>query len=324
MIRFGRTYVIDFKKLNSVDWHDVIDELYLLAKPEMHGPNGYIRTMKELNEPARKQAIEGYLDSFKGLKSTAGLDAKVNALGDRMKKINHKASQNLYYDYATIFEAETNLIRFPTLSLIQGFMRTAQHQKKSINRLKGLLGRLTFESLSQANKSNAGEAGENIVKAILRAAGLKENVHYRTQYKSKTGSDTDFVFPYVEDGQDSKVEALLAVQMSTNDRARLTHSELKTGGIPFMFTGNGMNASSKKLRAIGHQIILEKRSQNVRIVCIKDELNFEKDRLKKLINEGKATAEIHGRLAYFNEFGFTMESFADYLRERFSAKKYNV
>ena len=206
------------------------------------------------------------------------------------------------------------------MKLIQSFIKTEKYQKKSINRLNGLLARLTFESLSNANKANAGEAGENVVKAILRAAGLKKNVHYRTQYKSKTGSDTDFVFPYVEDGQDSKVEALLAVQMSTNDRARLTQSELKIGGMPFMFTGNGMKASSKELNDIGTQIILEKRSLNVRIVCIKDELNSEKGRLNELIKKGTAGDDLEARLAYFNEYGFTVEEFANFLRERFSTK----
>ncbi len=133
------------------------------------------------------------------------------------------------------------------------------HNTVVADRLKALLARVMNESLSQANKSNAGEAGENLVRAILAGVGLEKDVHYREQYKSQSGSDTDFVFPCVEDEEDHKVELFLAVQMSSNDRARLTSSELKIGGKPFVFSGNGLAASKKNLKDIGAQIIESKK-----------------------------------------------------------------
>ncbi|WP_400085805.1 hypothetical protein [Yoonia sp. R78084] len=309
--------MFDFKKLDSADWRQVIDSLYLSVKPEMQGPQGFIRRMKALGEPSRKHAISGHMNSFNGRNSLVGLDLDIDALADQMMDINHKASSSLYYDYLSILEAETDLSNFPTLKLIQDFVGGAQNPKISINRLNALLARVINESLSQANKSNAGEAGENIVRAILSAAGLQKDVHFREQYQSSKGSDTDFVFPCVPDGQDGKVEAFLAVQMSSNDRTRLTSSELRQGAVPFVFTGNGLAASKKKLKDIGNKIILDQRSKSVRIVCLQSELDFEMKRLTATVDKGNAPSDIVDRLDYFDNFGFSMEAFADYVRKRF-------
>jgi hypothetical protein len=309
--------LFDFKKLDTAGWREVIDDLYGAVKPEMQGTHGFIRSMKANGEPVRKQAINAHLASFKGRNSIAGLDVDIDALADQMMDINHKASANLYYDYMSILEGEADLSNFPTLKLMQDFVTNPKNTRISVNRLNGLLARVINESLSQANKSNAGEAGENIVRAILSAAGLKKDTHFREQYQSSKGSDTDFVFPCVPDGQDGKVEAFLAVQMSSNDRTRLTSSELRQGAVPFVFTGNGLAASKKRLRDIGNKIILDQRSKSVRIVCLQGELDFEKCRLNKIIEKGEPPADIVDRLDYFDSFGFSMEAFADYVRKRF-------
>lgn len=283
----------------------------------MQGTHGFIRSMKANGEPVRKQAINSHLATFEGRNSIADLDVDIDALADQMMGINHKASANLYYDYMSILEGEADLSSFPTLKLIQGFVTDPKNSKISINRLNGLLARVINESLSQANKSNAGEAGENIVRAILSAAGLKKDIHFREQYQSSKGSDTDFVFPCVPDGHDGKVEAFLAVQMSSNDRTRLTSSELRQGAVPFVFTGNGLAASKKRLKDIGNKIILDQRSKSVRIVCLQSELDFERTRLQKTIDKGDPPTDIVDRLDYFDSFGFSMEAFADYVRKRF-------
>lgn len=313
----GEHFLFDFRKLNSGQWRQVVDQLYLSVKPEMQGPQGFIRRMKALGEPARKNAISGYMASFAGRNSLSGLDSDIDALADQMMDTNHSASASLYYDYLSILVAEKDLSNYPTLKLIQDFVSNTQNPKASINRLNGLLARVINESLSQANKSNAGEAGENIVRAILSAAGLQKDIHFREQYQSSKGSDTDFVFPCVPDGQDGQVEAFLAVQMSSNDRTRLTSSELRQGAVPFVFTGNGLAASKKRLRDIGNKIILDQRSKSVRIVCLQRELDFEKKRLAKVIGKGSASTDIIDRLDYFDNFGFSMEDFAEYVRKRF-------
>ncbi len=309
--------MVDFKKLDTANWREVIDALYASVKQEMQGNHGFIRNMKAKGEPIRKKAITTHLSSFEGRNSLADLDLDIDALADQMMDINHKASANLYYDYLGILEAEADLSNFPTLQLVQEFVGEAKNPRTSINRLNGLLARVMNESLSQANKSNAGEAGENIVRAILSAAGLKKDVHFREQYQSSKGSDTDFVFPCVPNGQDGKVEAFLAVQMSSNDRTRLTSSELRQGAVPFVFTGNGLAASKKRLRHIGNKIILDQRSKSVRIVCLQGELDFERDRLNNIINKGNAPSDIIDRLDYFDSFGFSMQAFAEYVRKRF-------
>jgi hypothetical protein len=312
--------VIELKKLESSDWRVIIDSLYEPVKKEMHGQHGFVRQMKEKDEPLRKKSIQDHVNDFSKLTSNSGLDRQIDALADKMLTINHNASANLYYNYLEILESETDLVRFPTLKVIQDFILKPTSSKISINRLNGLLGRIINESLSQANKTNAGEAGENIVRAILGGAGLKKDVHFREQYKSSKGSDTDFVFPCVQDGQDGKVEAYLAVQMSSNDRTRLATSELKEGAMRFVFTGNGLKASKKKLKDIGTQIIMDQQSRNVRIVCVESGLHFEKQRLSKLIAKGRPDSENVKRLKYFEDYGYGIEKFANYLSSRFSTK----
>ena len=94
--------------------------------------------------------------------------------------------------------------------------------------------------------------------------GLIPDQHYREQYKSESGSDTDVAFPNVNDFEDSKLEVLVAVQMSTNDRARLTSSELKKGVVGYVITGNGLKASSKVLKDIGNQIVSSYLDANIK------------------------------------------------------------
>ena len=317
MIRSGSLKLVDFAKLDSVDWGQVIDSLYATLKREMQGPQGFIRSMKAIGEPGRKQSILGHMSKFDGRNSLIGLDKDIDALADQMMCINHSASASLYYDFMSILESVPDMANFPTLASIRVYLSDPASSKVSANRLSGLIGRVMNESLSQANKSNAGEAGENIVRAILSAAGLVKGVHYREQYKSSKGSDTDFVFPFVQDGEDGKVEAFLAVQMSSNDRTRLTSSELRQGAVPFVLTGNGLAASKKRLRHIGNKIILDQRSKAVRIICIESELSFEVNRLREAVDAGTATSDIVDRLDYFENYGKSMQAFAEYVRRRF-------
>jgi len=127
------------------------------------------------------------------------------------------------------------------------------------------------------------------------------------------------VFPNVPDRQDQKVEAFVAVQMSSNDRTRLTSSELKIGAKAFMFTGNGLNASKKKMSSVGLQIIEGLRSKRVQLVCFKGEIEREKNRIGKAISAGKKDIpELEARLDYFEHYALGFGEFAEYVKDKFS------
>jgi len=175
--------------------------------------------------------------------------------------------------------------------------------------LLGICQQLIYSSISQGNKSNAGSVGESLVEAIFSSEGAVRNIDYRTQYKSNVGSDTDFVIPFIEDFNDSQIEVLIAVQMSTNDRARLVTSELKTGGIKYMFSGNGLEASSKKLKDIGDQIVQSLLKDNVKMICYAPGLEEEKLRLKEKIRNENDLQVSQARLNYFEQYAITYTQF---------------
>ncbi|MGR3703788.1 MAG: hypothetical protein ACU0A4_17030 [Paracoccaceae bacterium] len=307
--------------LAGPNWQKLIDQLYLKLKAEMQGSDGFVRRVKVAREAQRKADIQNAISQFRGMNDLTKLDVSIDKLADKFLSINNSYSQELYYDHlpalgdASLNEGKPEITRVSILLADPNAPETAK------DRARALVARVINESLSQANKSNAGEAGENLVRAILSAAGLERDKQYREQYKSKSGSDTDFVFPCVPDRQDQKVELFMAVQMSSNDRARLTASELKIGGKPFVFSGNGLRASKKKLKDIGAQIIESQKANKVNLVCFGPELKQEVQRLK-VAEEATANdvkkKELSDRRDYFENYTWTIAAFAEHVKKRFA------
>lgn len=311
----------DFSSLTSSKWAESLGALYPSLKKEMQGTDGFVRRIKASSETARKTEIQLAMDRFQFLNDLSNLDAQIDRLASDFLGINNKYSSAIYYDH--LAKLGDNMLNSgkPTIASIANYLSTPDSIPLASDRLKSLVARVVNESLSQANKSNAGEAGENITRAILSAAGLKKDEHYREQYKSKSGSDTDFVFPCVPDQQDQKVELFMAVQMSSNDRARLTSSELKIGGKPFVFTGNGLGASKKKLKDIGAQIIESQKSNKVNLICFGGEIEREKTRLRiaaSTSGSSKKRDELLDRLNYFEDYTWTIALFAEHVKKRFA------
>jgi hypothetical protein len=306
--------------LAGPSWQSLIDQLYPKLKAEMQGSDGFVRRVKAAREAQRKADIQSAISKFRGMNDLTQLDTMINQLADSFLKINNGYSKELYYDHLPAL-GDAGLNNGKTeIKNISKFLSDPNSPSLGKDRVRALVSRVINESLSQANKSNAGEAGENLVRAILSASGLEKDKHYREQYKSKSGSDTDFVFPNVPDKQDQKVELFMAVQMSSNDRARLTASELKIGGKPFVFSGNGLKASKKNLKDVGAQIIESQKANKVNLVCYGPELEQEVDRLKeaeKTTASDSRKRELRERRDYFENYTWTIADFAEHLRRRF-------
>ena len=306
-------------QLSQPDWEHFSKQIYAPLKKELQGGSGFIRKIKAGDEPNRKTEIAARMGTFFNRNDLSGLDDEIDDLANAMLDINDRYSTKIYYDHIAYFGDPAFNGGFPCVSSIGTFVETNGADRIAVRRLLGITSRVVNESLSQANKSNAGEAGENIVRSVLNAAGLVKDQHFREQYKSREGSDTDFVFPNVPDRQDQKVEAFVAVQMSSNDRTRLTSSELKIGAKAFMFTGNGLNASKKKMSSVGLQIIEGLRSKRVQLVCFKGEIEREKNRIGKAISAGKKDIpELEARLDYFEHYALGFGEFAEYVKDKFS------
>ncbi|MDB4108870.1 type II restriction endonuclease [Porticoccaceae bacterium] len=304
-------------KLNTSDWRNIVFDIHEVLKKDLQTNTGFIRCIIEEFELDRKDAIDRKIARFIGA-GIYDLDAKVNVCIREIQKINNLYYSSLQYGLIDTLLSSKVTDRYPNLCIVKDFLEDDSISSHGYDRLCAVLYQVCNQSLSQANKSNAGMAGEGMVRAIFNAAGLKKDLHYSEQYKSKKGSDTDFVLPCVDNFDESNLEILVAAQLSTNDRGRLASSELKQGGVRYLVTGNGLDASTKKLRHIGTQILQSFKSDNIRIACFEDEINLEKDRIQGMLNKNSGTKneDYKERLDYICTHVISFESFAKKL-ERF-------
>lgn len=133
-------------------------------------------------------------------------------------------------------------------------------EREQRDRIILLLGVYAEGSISQARKSLAGSGGELVIEALLNSYGLIKNKDYGTQFSSE-GSDTDIVIPYAKKPED--VLAYIAIQISSNDRTRLTTSELVSGKLNYFISFNGCSASTKNTDDIGDEIISKYTQENI-------------------------------------------------------------
>ena len=167
--------------------------------------------------------------------------------------------------------SDLSLLYPNTVELIKN-IEAQNYNSDGVFRTISLINKVVHDSTIQSNKANAGIAGEDFFEALLLGIGFKSGEHFKRQHTSSVYSNTDFVFPWVEDHDDADIQIFAAVQFSSNDRMRMVSGELKSGGNKFVIIGNGFSASSKKLDAIGANIIEGMRQENNRLVCYKPEL----------------------------------------------------
>lgn len=141
---------------------------------------------------------------------------------------------------------------------------------KQRDRIVLLLGVYAEGSLSQARKSLAGSGGELVVEALLQSQGLIKDKHYGTQFSSE-GSDTDIVIPNAKRIED--VKAYIAIQISSNDRTRLTTSELVPEQRNYFISFNGCSASTKNTDDIGDEILAKFIKEDIVYVIVEKERN---------------------------------------------------
>ena len=307
-------FMENISKLDSDDWEKSVPAIEETLKKELQGVGGFIRLIKSESDAKKKRKVKKLITSFSTV-DLCELDEKTNDFTNELLKINDKSNITLQYDLIQTILNHEKISDFENLSIAKTEIIKNNLSSLISMRLTAILYKISNQSLSQSNKSNAGQAGENFVSAILTSVGLIANTHYREQYKSQSGSDTDFAFPYVEDYNDSQLEVLVAVQMSTNDRARLTSSELKQGVIGYVVTGNGLDASSKKLKDIGSQIISSYEKNNVRIVCYVQEINYEIRRIENQLSITPDNQEYVCRLRYFKNNVLTFADFASKMKK---------
>lgn len=305
-------------QLGLDNWSKATDSLLAYLKPKFQG-KGILKSYRDIFNATRNELLENNEKDFLSSSSLDNIDERINLYTKRIREINYIPQHSLYHNfYQTILNNPELEEKHPECFQIAKIIAYEDSRFSNLARVRlvSIISRLTVESGAQSNKSNAGGAGENFVRMLLSLAGLEEGVDFREQYKSKAGSDTDFVFPFAEHYHDYDVQIFLAVQFSSNDRLRLVSSELKAGAECYSLTGNGLDASTKKLKDIGNQIIQGVKERNHKLICYGPEISRELNRLKKL--RSSKTQEVIDRIQYFENYALSFETFAKRLRTRFA------
>ena len=103
---------------------------------------------------------------------------------------------------------------------------------------------------------------------------------------------TYIIVPYAEHGKIEDVRAAIAVQVSTNDRARLVSSELHRGVKRYICSLNGCKASSKTTNDIGDDLIAKFAKEEIYYVVIEEEKQNALIRAKEKVSNAKKDTDI--------------------------------
>lgn len=312
-----------FLKLKTNNWRDHVSQISKVIEKEIFGSLGgqIINTIRNDYEVDRRKKINNLRKNFIKSANVKNMDKKVNDLTKKIHEINNEIQELIRYDFLSyVFEHQSSLKNIcPNCIKVSNYLLGNKKPNLLINyRLTSIINLLIYKSTSQSDKSNAGNAGEFFVSAILDSIGMKKGVHYKCQHKSKSGSDTDIVLPHVEDGKDNEILVCCAIQFTSNDRFRMVSGELKSGK-KFAITGNGLDASSKNCDAIGVQIIQRAMQDNHNLICygqerkrIIEKLKAESKKKKKSGELSKIAKNAKIKLDFYENYS---KSFSDFASE---------
>ena len=246
--------------------------------------------------------------------ASSDADTLIDSFSSMASELNQGAQLNLFYELYKIFpKFQGEVLKTSErelFSIIQSALHSPDHDVRA--RATMLIALYAESSNSQSRKSSAGTAAEQAIELLMRSIGLVRGETYGTQFVYQ-GSNTDFIIPYAEHNDINSVSAFIAVQVSTNDRARLSSSELHRGAKRYLCSLNGCSASTKSTKDIGddlaagyldsetHYVVIERE----RLAAIEDA----ERRLQKAKNTSKEANSIR-RLKWLKKYSINYEEFA--------------
>ena len=312
-------------KFNINNWRSCCLEIELKLKKELQD-GGLVEKYRQEFEEERQQKLKKLKLIFRNEFDIEDVDNQLNAYTKNIKEINQDIQNQINFNLFNFAKDNLKLLHeeYPNTYIFINKVASGDLNQIQISRLLSIFVKVTVDSTNQSNKSNAGNAGEDMVDTMITALGIKEGVGYKKQHKSVGGSNTDFIFPHVEDNINLGVEIYLAVQFSTNDRIRMVSSESKSGAQKYAVIGNGMDVCSKTLDDIGMKH-LESMRQDHMLVCFEKELKRKIHLLEKevaKVNKNgsipKSRAKNKTKLDYFQKATITFSEFAKILKKRFA------
>lgn len=245
-------------------------------------------------------------------------DYIVDRFATLANELNQGWQLELFYDLYHLFpNFEGRYLENETKQLID-IIKRALLSKNNVERSRAITLIAQFGEMSnaQSRKSSAGVAAEGAIELVLRSIGLILGVNYGTQFKHYQGSDTDFV---VWDNNQT-IKAYIAVQSSTNDRLRLSSSELQDGGKRYICSLNGCGASSKTTKDIGNALIGGQSAHDTYYVVIDTErlaaIEEARAQISKAQGYGNQVEEGHAtaRLRWLENHAINYNQFAEQIK----------
>ncbi len=292
-------------KLSNENWEDYSKEFENRYKKLVQTEKGAVKKFKEI---LIKELfpIDDSVVKFTSEPSLDMLDEQINNLGDyALEKNEHIGDLILVNFWQYVDKYLSNDQHLNDLVFLSNQIKNTELDIDTKFRINDLIKKYINQSLGQAKKSKAGTFAEVITESLFKKIGLKEGLHFKQQFKSSIGSDTDFVFPHVENGEESKVEIFCAVQMSTNDRGRMTSSELKAGGEKYLITYGNFSFSSKDLNSIGEEILNNWMQNGQKLVA-------NSAGIEKMIKESKS-----GKKEFYENYALSFDEFLNKLKRRY-------
>lgn len=239
---------------------DAYNEVFEILKTIFQGASGYPNFIKKRNvvsevttkaklDKLTKKAVIEYLSAlyndlvndkkknYSDYVEQASLDLYSAVLGQERVVLSHIESNLQDFKNNVVLDIERQEYVEQLISIFQHGSST----EKAF--LYTMIGKVLEGSLSQARKSIGGNLAEKIIHTLLE----KQNFNVKSQDGSETATNTDLVV-ITDQGKHC-----IAVQLSTNDRMRLSTDEYGKDSTNYLVSLNGCTVSKKSLTDISLQ-----------------------------------------------------------------------
>lgn len=241
---------------NDTQYIEAYNDVFEILKTIFQGNKGYPRFIKSkisqktsaTLENLSKKSIYAYLNSKYQETVDAGLsfsdyiegsssDLYSAVLGQERVVLSNITDNLNEYKFTCTNDKEKLEYISQLLLLI------TSNNTNEIAFLYTMIGKVLEGSLSQARKSVGGNIAEKIIEVLLE----QQHFDVKSQDGSRTATNTDLVV------KTKNHTHCIAVQLSTNDRMRLSTDEYQTDSINYLVSLNGCSVSRKNLNDISLQ-----------------------------------------------------------------------
>lgn len=273
------------------------------------------KTMGDMNRDVN-EAVNSVMLEHMGIDSE---DVLIESVYSVIAVMQQSIAQKVFYHLPMLFLQFDKVFEDKELNTLVDLLKEGLKSRNLTVRTKAamILSKFAESSNAQARRALAGEASTKTLEVLLKSIGWKENEHFGQRFMYQN-SVTDFTVPAVRDWHAYEVQAYIAIQASTNDRAKLTTSAFHSGARRYLCSLNGCSSSSKKTKDISDALARSFRESETYYVVIEKERQDAIKDAKLRIKRNKGTKkEINAkkRLDWLQRYTINYSQFLNELRD---------